>query len=82
MSMYTCTGCERPVAATANDPIHVTSRGKFCAQCLTTTRSAPDAPPEKTKPSRGEAQRARWAAMSPEEKTARTAHLRATKRSP
>ncbi len=78
--MYTCTTCQRLVAAKAGDPIHVTSKGKFCTECITAKPPPPPPlPPEKIKPTRSEAQRARWAKMTPEEKTARTAHLRSAR---
>ena len=105
-TIYTCTRCGRPVRASADDPIHVITQGKFCSECLGPAHrgeplgtldkgdGAQDTPeptanptpapgaPKKPGPTRSESMRARWAKMSPEEKAARTAHLKEKRTAP
>jgi hypothetical protein len=81
MSMYRCDGrggCGRPIAASAekNDPVHqLSGRGTLCTSCLRKPEpQEPERPPSR---SRGDASRARWAAMTPAQKAERIAKMKA-----
>lgn len=81
--MYQCDQCGRGVRAVAGDPIHVTSSGKFCAACLrlaaiTETRAHAERVETTvaTSSRRGDAARARWAAMTVDQRAERVAKMR------
>lgn len=82
--MYHCDRCERPIRGVAGDAIHHTSKGRFCAECLRlnaieSTHAVAEHVEALAKGSsrRGDAARARWAAMTPAQKAARVAKMQA-----
>lgn len=76
--MYTCDECGRSVAAKMGDPIHVLSRGKFCETCLRKPATLTPAPAHSD--GRGAAAKARWAAMTPEQRAERVRRMQAGRR--
>jgi hypothetical protein len=74
-----CTGCERHIAGTATDPVHAITGGVFCLTCFRARLSVPTPQPQERKPSTGraDAARARWAAMTPEQKAERVKKMQA-----
>jgi len=73
-------GCGRFIRATADDPVHHISEGRFCSSCMNKRSNAPakPAPDARGKSARkSAASRARWDAMTPEQKAERVAKLQA-----
>lgn len=81
--MYTCDGCGAPIAAKPGDALNWTSRGKHCDKCNAAGAVHPSRHDEHVEritaasKSRGEAARARWAAMTPAQQAERVAKLKA-----
>lgn len=79
--MYTCKDCGRRILASAekNDPVHILSRrGVLCTQCLRKPEPAkPERQPSAARANFGAAAKARWAALTEDEKAARVAAMRA-----
>ena len=75
--MYRCDGCGRDVAGTAADPIHWPGARKLCTSCLHTPVTSEAKSAEVKSTSKGDAARARWAAMSDEAKAAHVAKMQA-----
>jgi DNA-directed RNA polymerase subunit RPC12/RpoP len=76
--MYRCVVCGRPITATPGDAVHMITGGPHCSECLGRKSAASMAAPAKV-PSTGraDAARARWAAMTPEQKAERVRKLKA-----
>ena len=77
--MSRCTDCGRHIAGTRDDQVHAMSAGTFCTACFRKRLNAPVAPKVRST-GRGDAARARWAAMTPEQKAERVAKLQAGRR--
>lgn len=76
--MKTCGECGRRILGTGDDPVHdLSKRGVLCTSCL--RKGEPVAAPSKesASPPRGAAAKARWEAMTHEERAARVAKMRA-----
>jgi hypothetical protein len=71
---YRCDGCNKPIAGTTKDPIHQPGPRTLCQVCVKLSEPA-KAP--KTHDGRGAAAKARWDAMTPEQKAAKVAKMQA-----
>jgi hypothetical protein len=85
--MRTCDRCGKTIAGTSADPIHVTSRGTHHAACMraawaevSTAKEERTAAVAEVRSRRAEAARARWAAMTVEQRAARVASMHAGRR--
>jgi DNA-directed RNA polymerase subunit RPC12/RpoP/predicted Fe-S protein YdhL (DUF1289 family) len=74
--MYHCARCGRPISATPGDAVHMITGGPHCTECLRDAAVASMAAPTR-QPSAGRASaaKARWAAMTAEQKAERVAKL-------
>ncbi len=77
--MTHCNDCGRRILGVAGDPVHhLSRRGVLCTECLRKPgREAEKVTPERGAETRGEAAKARWEAMTPEQQAARVAKMRA-----
>jgi len=77
--LYRCVVCGRGIKAIAGDAVHMVTGGAHCSECLGNAASAAVAAAAPRVPSTGraDAARARWAAMTPEQKAERVAKLKA-----
>lgn len=80
--MYRCDTCGRSVAAKPGDPVHVTSRGHYCATCLSASATSGQDQPKAKPDGRGAAAKARWANMTAEQRAARVAAMQAGRKKP
>ena len=79
--MYTCGSCGRRIllggGKTGMDPVHILSQlGVRCTECLH-QRGPDEEPPREPSKTRGAATKARWDAMTPEQRAAAGGRMRA-----
>lgn len=77
--MTNCDECGRRILGVAGDPVHhLSRRGVLCSVCVGKPEPAPEgSAPERGVDARGAAAKARWEAMTPAERAARVAKMRA-----
>ena len=77
--MTHCNDCGRRILGMAGDPVHhLSRRGVLCTECLRKPTPEPvRSAPERGAETRGAAAKARWEAMTPEQRAARVAKMRA-----
>lgn len=70
---YHCDGCGNHIAGTMKDPIHQPGSRTLCQTCI----KLPETPAPPKANGRGAAAKARWEAMTPEQKRAKVAKMQA-----